>query len=56
MPAVKDRKSDLSVCVSVSALTGEPFEAWIINLGEGCTLTTSWISVTVNVIGQRSSV
>ncbi len=42
------------VCASVSALTADPFDIWSRNLVQGLTLMTSWTSLLVKVIGQRS--
>ncbi len=42
------------VCSSVSALPAEPLKIRTQNLVEGLTLTISWISSKVKVIGQRS--
>ena len=44
----------VSVCLSVSALTAEPFDVRSRNLVQGLTLIISWMSSMVKVIGQRS--
>ena len=44
----------LFVCLSVSTLTGEPFNVWPRYLVQGLTLMTSWTCFMVKVIGQRS--
>ncbi len=42
------------VCASVSSLTAEPFDVRTRNLVQALTLTISWMSSKVKVIGQRS--
>ncbi len=44
----------VSVCLSVSALTAEPFDIQTRNLVEALTLQISRMSLKVKVIGQRS--
>ncbi len=46
----------VSVCLSVSALTAEPFGIRSRNLVQGLTLIISWTSSKVKVIGQGHSV
>ena len=44
----------VSVCVSVSVLTAEPFDIRSRNLVQGLTLIIPWRSLKVKVIGHRS--
>ena len=46
----------LCVCLSVSTLLTEPFDVRTQNLVGGLTMTISWTSSMVKVIGQRSKV